>query len=234
MAGQNSADAAVQASARAKIDAYFREELERRRRLRPSARPDDVLASLLEAEHEGRPFSDDQLLPLILLLLVGGNETTTSLIGNLVWRLLDGRLWNQVAVDPSLRDAAIEESLRFDPPVLGLFRTNKRPASLHGVDLPVDSKVHGLYASANRDPSAWDDPDSFRLDRDLDALRRRHMSFGVGLYLCPGAALARMEARVALDLLLAHHPGMSLVGAPERTDSFMMWGPKALVVDLGT
>lgn len=233
MAGQNSADAAVQASARAKIDAFFQEQLGRRRGLPPSERPDDVLTSLLEAEHEGRPFADDELLPLILLLLVGGNETTTSLIGNLVWRLLDGGFWSQVAADPALRDVAIEESLRFDPPVLGLFRTNKRATSLHDVELPVDSKVHGLYASANRDPAAWDDPDSFRLDRDLDALRRRHMSFGVGLYLCPGAVLARMEARVALDLLLARHPDMRLVGAPERTDSFMMWGPRSLVVDFG-
>ena len=80
----------------------------------------------------------------------------------------------------------------------------------------------------------WDDPDSFRLDRDLDNLRRQHMSFGVGLYLCPGANLARMEARTALDLLIERCPNMRLLAAPERTDSFMMWGPKSLVVGWGS
>ena len=132
MAAQNSADAAAQASARAKIDAFFGEELDRRRALPESNGPDDVLASLLQAENDGRPFTNEQLLPLILLLLVGGNETTTSLIGNLVWRLLDTGPWDQVVADPSLRDIAIEESLRLDPPVLGLFRTNKCAVSLHG------------------------------------------------------------------------------------------------------
>jgi cytochrome P450 len=232
MAGQNAADPAVQAAARAKIDAYFGAELDRRRALHRdgAALPDDVLTSLLSAEHDGRRFTNEQLLPLILLLLVGGNETTTSLIGNLVWRLLDLGLWEQVSARPQLRDAAIEESLRYDPPVLGLFRTSTRPTSLHGVEIPPDSKVHGLYASANRDPAAWDDPDTFRLDRDYDDLRRRHLSFGVGLYLCPGAALARREARVALDLLIGRLPGLRLTDQPERTDSFMMWGPKSLRV----
>jgi cytochrome P450 len=84
--------------------------------------------------------------------------------------------------------------------------------------------------TSDRDPAAWDDPDTFRLDRDYDDLRRRHLSFGVGLYLCPGAALARREARVALDLLIARLPGLRLTDQPERTDSFMMWGPKSLRV----
>jgi cytochrome P450 len=232
MAGQNAADPAVQAGARAKIDAYFGAELDRRRALRDSgeALPDDVLTSLLNAQHDGRGFTNEELLPLILLLLVGGNETTTSLIGNLVWRLLDLGLWEQVSTRPELRDVAIEESLRYDPPVLGLFRTSKEATSLHGVEIPAGRKVHGLYASANRDPAAWDDPDSFRVDRDCDDLRRRHMSFGVALYLCPGAALARVEARVALDLLIDRLPGLRLTDPPERTDSFMMWGPKSLRV----
>jgi cytochrome P450 len=165
MAGQNAADPAVQADARAKTDAYFGAELDRRRALRDSgeALPDDVLTSLPNAEHDGRRFTNEELLPLILLLLVGGNETTTSLIGNLVWRLLDLGLWEQVSTHPELRDVAIEESLRYDPPVLGLFRTSKQATSLYDVEIPADSKVHGLYASANRDPAAWDDPDSFRI-----------------------------------------------------------------------
>jgi cytochrome P450 len=232
MAAQNASDPAVQAAARAKIDDYFDAELNRRRALREAGDPlpDDILTSLLSAEHEGVRFTNEQLLPLILLVLVGGNETTTSLIGNLVWRLLDLGLWDAVSGDPRLRDVAIDESLRFDPPVLGLFRTNNRPVCLHGIDLEPDSKVHGLYASANRDPAAWEDPETFRLDRNLEDLKRSHFSFGLGQYLCPGAALARLEGRVALDAMIELLPGLRLVDPPERTDSFMMWGPKALTV----
>ncbi len=233
MAAQNSTDPAVQAAARAKIDGYFDEELNRRRGIRDGGGElaDDVLTSLLGATHEGRGFTNAQLLPLILLLLVGGNETTTSLIGNLVWRLLDLGLWDAVAANPGLRDVAIDESLRYDPPVLGLFRTNTRPVTLHGVELEAGSKVHGMYASANRDPEAWTDPDTFRLDREFDDLKRRHLSFGLGQYLCPGAALARLEARVALDTMIERLPGLRLAATPERTDSFMMWGPKSLAIE---
>lgn len=234
MAGQNAADPAVQGAARAQIDGYFAGVLGRRRTVLaedgPEALPDDLLTALLTAEHDGRPFTDEELLPLILLLLVGGNETTTSLIANAVWRLLDLGLWEDVRTNPELVDAAVEESLRYDPPVLGLYRTNTRPVVLHGVEIPEGSKAHGLYASANRDPEAWDDPDTFRLDRDVSDLRRRHLSFGVGRYLCPGAALARLEARISLRLLGERLPGLRLDAAPARVDSFMMWGPSALPV----
>jgi cytochrome P450 len=236
MAGQNSADPAVQGAARAKIDAYFAAELARRRALlaaQPGAAatdvlPDDVLTSLLAArDDDGEPFSDEQLLPLLLLLLVGGIETTTSLIGSLVGRLLELGLWERTAADPDLWDAAIEESLRFDPPVLGLFRTAKGDQTVNGVVIPDECKVHGLYASANRDPQVWDDPDTFRLDRPASDARR-HLSFGVGIWFCPGAALARLEARVTLELLAARLPHLRLAGPPGRKPSFMMWGPDEL------
>ncbi len=236
MAGQNSADPAVQGAARAKIDAYFATELQRRRDVLaadPAAAPtdvlpDDVVTSLLLArDDDGAPFTDEQLLPLLLLLLVGGIETTTSLIGSLVGRLLELGLWEQIASDPDLWDAAIEESLRLDPPVLGLFRTAKGDQTVHGVTIPDECKVEGLYASANRDPEVWADPDSFRLDRaPSDA--RRHLSFGVGIWFCPGAALARLEARVTLELLASRLRGLRLAGPPGRKASFMMWGPDEL------
>lgn len=239
MAGQNAADPEVQGRARAKMDAYFGTELDRRRARLAAAPagsaasdvlPDDVLTSLLTAEHDGRPFTNEQLLPLLLLLLVGGNETTTSLIGNLVVRLLELGLWQDVVADPALRDVAVEESLRYDPPVLGLFRTAKGEQRLHDVTIPPDAKVQGLYASANRDPSVWDAPDSFRLDRDLDELRRRHLSFGTGIWYCPGASLSRLEASIALDLLGRRLPNLRLAGEAERTESFMMWGPRTVPV----
>lgn len=236
MAGQNSADPDVQGAARAKIDAYFAAELQRRRELLTAnshaaatdVLPDDVVTSLLLARDEdGNPFTDEQLLPLLLLLLVGGIETTTSLIGSLIGRLLELGLWKRVSGAPELWDAAIEESLRFDPPVLGLFRTAQGDQEVGDVEIPDECKVQGLYASANRDPAVWDDAESFRLDR-RPADARRHLSFGVGIWFCPGAALARLEARVTLELLAARLPNLRLVGTPTRKPSFMMWGPDEL------
>lgn len=234
MAGQNAADPAVQGRARAKIDAYFADELGRRRSLLATngaeTLPDDVLTALLLAEHDGRRFSDEQLFPLLLLLLVGGNETTTSLITNLVHRLLELGRWEETVADPGLWDVAVEESLRFDPPVLGLFRTAKKAQCVHGAQIPDEAKVQGLYAAGNRDPAAFDDPESFRLDRDLGDLRRRHLSFGLGIWLCPGAALARLQGRIALEVLGRTLPRLRASGPAARVGSFMMWGRSTLPV----
>ena len=240
MAGQNASDPAVQGRARAKIDGFFSTELERRRKLLSSVPagvdpvesvlPDDILTAVMLYESDGRHFTDRELLPLLLLLLVGGNETTTSLIGSLVRRHLELGLWEKVIRDKSLWDVAIEESLRYDPPVQGLFRTARGEQSLHGVTIPSDAKVQGLFSSANRDPAVWDDPDTFRLDRDLDHLRATHTSFGVGIWFCPGAALARREARLALEVLGSRLPNLRLNGPDERVASFMMWGPQSLPV----
>lgn len=240
MAGQNAADPEVQGRARAKIDEFFRAELGRRRALVAAAPPDaevvgavlpdDVLTSLLLAEHDGRPFTDEQLLPLLLLLLVGGNETTTSMIGNLVGRLLDLDAWESTAASPDTWDIAIEESLRFDPPVMGMFRTAKGDQELRGVTIPDECKIEALIASANRDPARFDDPDTFRLDRDLDTVRRNHLSLGAGIWFCPGAALARLEGRVAIESFARRLPGLRRDGAGERVASFMMWGPQTLPV----
>jgi cytochrome P450 len=135
-----------------------------------------------------------------------------------------------VVSDDSRWDIAIEESLRFDPPVLGLFRTAKGPQTLHGVEIAPDAKVQGLYAAANRDPSEWSDPETFRLDRDLGELRRHHLSFGIGIWLCPGANLARLEARIALEVLGARLPQLKMAAPSTRIASFMMWGREQLPV----
>ena len=161
---------------------------------------------------------------MISQLLVGGNETTTSLITNVVWRLLQFDLWSQVVNNPDLIEAAIEESLRYDPPVLGLYRNTTRDVTLHGVDIPKGSKVLINYAAANRDPAAFDAPDEFQLTRGS----RRHMSFGLGLHFCLGAPMARLETRIALQALCEHYPNLQLVDAGERIAPFFLWGRKRL------
>jgi cytochrome P450 len=215
----------------AELEAYLAAQARwRREALAEGERlPDDVISGLVEAEDEGRRLTEDEMVKLMVQLLVGGNETTTSLITNAVVRLTEvPELWERLRHDPSLVDLAVEESLRCDPPVLGLFRTTTRPVTLHGVDLPADAKVMLLYAAANRDPAAFDDPDTFSLDRDLDQVRRNHLSFGYGIHVCLGAALARMEARIALRQMAERMPNLRVTSPPARITPFFLWGKKTL------
>jgi cytochrome P450 len=181
---------------------------------------------------------DDERIPLsemeamILQLLVAGHETTTSLITNLMWRLLEEpSRWQRIVSDRSLIPNAIEESLRFDPPVLGLFRTNEEPAVIAGVEIPAKTKVMSLYASANRDPELFTHPDVFNIDRDPMQLKR-HYGFGWGIHHCLGAPLARQTARIAVETLADRFPDMRLDGPTERLGAALLWGRRKLPVAL--
>ena len=190
--------------------------------------PDDLMTLIGGARDEsGTLIPEADALSLLNQLLVGGNETTTSLITNLVWRLLEvpGR-WRSVVEDSSLVEAAIEESLRYDPPVLGLYRHSTRDVSLHGITIPQGSKVYINYAAANRDASAFPRPDEFDLHRE----RARHLSFGLGVHFCLGAAMARMEAEIALRALIECMPELKLLGRGARIAPFFLWGRRRLPV----
>ena len=135
--------------------------------------------------------------------------------------------------DPSLIANAVEESLRFDPPVLGLCRTNNDETTVAGVEIPAESKVMVLYASANRDPERFPDrPDEFVVDRPvLEA--RRHYSFSWGIHHCLGAHLARLTATVTVEELASRLPDLQLDGPSTRVASPFLWGRKALPVRWG-
>ncbi|HET6875364.1 MAG TPA: cytochrome P450, partial [Acidimicrobiales bacterium] len=192
--------------------------------------PEDLLTRLLTVERDGRRLSRQQVLGFCQFLLVAGSATTTLLIGNTVHRLLEHPdQMEKVRGERSLIANAVEESLRFDAPVHGLFRTNNGPVTLHGVDIPVDSKVCMLFGSANRDPGAWDDPDRFDVSRDLKDLKR-HAAFGVGIHYCLGAPLARMEAAAALEAVLDRLPGIQPDGAPTMVKAAVLHGFETLPV----
>jgi cytochrome P450 len=212
---------------------YFGPHIERRNQsIRDGAEvPDDLLTRLLTVERGGAGLSERQVLGFCQFLLVAGSATTTLLIGNVVHRLME--LPDQMALvqaDRSLVPNAIEESLRFDSPVHGLFRTNTCPVTLHGVDIPVDSKTMMLFGSANRDPSAFPDPDRFDVTRDLKDLRRRHAAFGVGIHYCLGAPLSRIEAAVALEAVLDRLPGIRPDGPPTSVRARVLKGFETLPV----
>lgn len=231
--GMNGTDPAREAKARKALADYMLAEVDARRSIARDGgeMPNDIISDIVAASlDDERPITDAEMLSLLTQILVGGNETTTSLITNLMWRLLGDRtLWEAIVSDPDLVDLAIEESLRFDPPVLGLYRTTTCPVTMSGTEIAAEDKVHILYASANRDPVVWEHPDEFRLDRDINRLRQ-HLSFGFGTHVCPGAALARTEARAALRKLISAAPSLRLVGEPERIETFLLWGKRTFPV----
>ena len=192
--------------------------------------PDDLLTRLLTVERDGRKLTQQQVIGFCQFLLVAGSATTTLLIGNIVNRLMHHP--DQMAIlqaDRSLIPNAIEESLRIDAPVHGLFRTNNCPVNLHDVEIPQDSKVYMLFGSANRDPDAWDDPDHFDVTRDLKDLKR-HAAFGIGIHYCLGAPLSRIEAAVALEAVLDRMPNIRPDGDPTKVRASVLNGFETLPV----
>ncbi|HXZ86343.1 MAG TPA: cytochrome P450, partial [Myxococcota bacterium] len=185
----------------------------------------DVISTLVRAE-EGEALRPAEVVVFTLLLLVAGNETTTNLLGNALLALTarPDQL-ARVEQDPALVPALVEEALRYDPPAQALFRETTREVELAGTRLPQGAIVVPLLASANRDEQVFPEGDRFDLDRE----RPNHVAFGLGVHFCLGAALARLEARVALEELFTLR-GLRRRDAsePERIDSFMLRGLRTL------
>jgi len=163
---------------------------------------DDLMTALVQAEVDGEHLTEEELLGFCLLLLVAGHETTTNLLSNsaviLAQHPEDRRA---LADEPELVPAAVEELLRYDSPVQGLARTLTRQVDLHGQAMAAGDTALLLFGSANRDDHAFPDADHFDIHRGPE----RQVAFGRGIHFCLGASLARLEARVALQALLARH-----------------------------
>jgi cytochrome P450 len=179
--------------------------------------PDDLITRLMEAEIDGEPLSDTAIRTQLMILILAGNETTRNLLGNLVYSLARApELFAELRRDPStVADALVDESLRFDAPVQMLFRTCMRPTAIGDTELDEGQVNMLCLGSANRDSAMFDDPDEFRLGRPNV---RDHLAFGVGPHVCPGATLARMEARIVLEELADRVAAIRL--APGREPEF--------------
>lgn len=185
----------------------------KRRLAAGEADPDEnLLTRFISSEIGGRRLTDEKILGFCSFLLTAGSATTTILLSNLVHRLLNSP--DQLAklrADRSLIPLAIEECLRVDAPVHGLFRTNNQPTRLGPLELEPDTKVMMLWAAGSLDPTVFPDPTRFDLDRDMDQVRK-HLAFGYGIHICRGAPLSRIEAQLFLEAVLDRLPGLRLDG----------------------
>jgi len=206
------------------LTAYLRDLVRKRR-----ADPDDsLLSALVAAEEEGDRLSSDELVSTALLLLVAGFETTVNLIGNGTVALLGEReQWGRLREEPPLVPAAVEELLRYDSPVQMTSRIATEDIDVGGVVIPKGASIIVAIGGANRDPDVFDQPDRLRIDRP-DA--SRHLSFSFGIHHCLGAALARLEGRIAVEELTRRYPKLELAGTPTRRSLLVLRGFESVPV----
>lgn len=182
------------------------------RRVEPQG---DVISVLVEAELDGQRLTDDEIIAFLRLLLPAGAETTYRSSSNLMFGLLSNP--DQLAAlrdDRSLMQQAIEEGLRWEPPLTGIGRTAMRDVEVEGVTIPAGSPVAVEMGAANRDPARWDDPDRFDINREMQT----HMAFAHGSHTCLGMHLARMETTVAINAVLDRLPNVRFDDSAEHPE----------------
>jgi cytochrome P450 len=212
---------ARQAVARAEFAGYLRGLLPSRRR---SPGPDLISALLAASDAPGEAggaLNEDELIAMCVLLLVAGHETTRSLLGAVVLALLRHPAeLAAVVADPALADQAVEEALRYDPPVQLLSRFALHDTQVGGRTVAAGSAVLLLLGAAGRDPAACADPGRFLVRRET----RRQLAFGHGIHYCLGAPLARLEAGIALRRLLPLLPRLRVDGQPQWRPTTVLRG----------
>ncbi|RZL82182.1 MAG: cytochrome P450 [Rhodococcus sp. (in: high G+C Gram-positive bacteria)] len=210
---------------------YFTEELDHRR----EHPVDDLLSDLLAARLDGEaPLTLPELLQMLVQFLVAGNETTTNLLTSAVWTLAkDPQLQNTLRQDPSKLTNFLDEVLRLEPPVQGIWRVAVDDVEIGGTHVPADGLIYLVTGSANRDPEVYTQPD----DLDLDESRPRHLTFGRGEHSCLGMNLAKMESKAALTVLLERCHDIALADPGQDVTfhrSFVLHGIESLPLTMST
>ena len=191
--------------------------------------PDDLLTVLTLAYRNG-DLQYGEVRRLSQQVLVAGHETTASLLSLMLYRLIQQpELVDLLRSDASLIPWAVEEFLRYDSPVQGLFRTNRDECVVHGEKIEADTKVQLLFAAANRDPEVWHDPDDIQLDR-FGPGTKPHLAFGWGVHHCIGNVLARREGQLALRWMVETFEKVELIGPVQVNQPFILRGLTTLPI----
>jgi cytochrome P450 len=204
-------------------------DLAARRRANPGDPATDVLTRLM-AGNEGEQLSEVELLQNCIFILNAGHETTTNLIGNALFELLE---WPQekarLEAEPSMIDTAIDEFLRFQSPNQLGNRMANEDVEIHGETIRAGTRIHLCIGAANRDPRQYQRPDML----DLSRKPNRHLAFAQGPHLCAGFSLARMEGRIAISRFLKRFPDYRLAGEARRTGRVRFRGFSELPARVG-
>jgi len=220
-ASEESARRAVAAS---EAFAGYLRGLVRERRARPGT---DLLSTLAQVAEDGDRLSEAEVVGTGVLLLNAGHEASVNGAGNGWWTLFrhpESLAW--LRADPSRVPRAVEELLRYDTPLPLFERWVLEESEVCGARLPRGAEIGLLFASANRDPGAFANPDALDLGRDPNP----HLSFGAGIHFCLGAPLARLELQVAFETLLRRAPALELVAEPCWKPTFVLRGLRELRV----
>ncbi|MGZ4163985.1 MAG: cytochrome P450, partial [Tumebacillaceae bacterium] len=195
-------------AAQKELNDYFGHIIEARRK-QPQ---DDLVTALVNAEINDEHLTDQELKAFCSLLLVAGNETTTNLITNSIrYFTEDAEVQTQVRNNPDLIPSTVEEVLRYYPPIVAIGRIATKDVEIGGQLIKAGDTVVSWSGSANRDEAKFADPTRFIPDRKPNP----HLGFGFGIHFCLGAPLARLEAQVALKIMLERLPNMQFVHGTE-------------------
>lgn len=207
---------------------YFYQKIEQRRQEPKS----DLISALIEAQIDGQHLDMMELLGFCILLLVAGNETTTTLLGNALLAFTDHpEVMEELRAHPELLPDAIEEVLRYLSPVKSMYRMAGKDTELGGKQIKAGDFIVAWIGSADRDEEQFPDPDRFDIHRSPN----RHLAFGHGIHFCLGAPLARLEAKIALNLMLERLPNIQRVrDIPlQPSSSYILQGVKHLPITFG-
>ncbi len=206
-------------ASRMELFSYF-DVMARERRSRPT---DDIVSVVANGTVDGKPLDAVELLSYYFLLVVAGNETTrNAMTGGMLAFLENPGEWRKLQDNPGLLDCAIEEIVRWTTPVIQFARTATEDVELRGKTVRKGQSVCLFYASGNRDEEIFEDPATFRVDRDPNP----HIGFGMGEHVCLGAHLARLELRHAFGRLIEDLEACEPAGPVERVRSSFVGGIK--------
>ena len=195
-----------------KFKEYLEEQVNFRKKHPKLNKEGEVLTTLINAETSGIELSKTELLHQCIFMLNAGHETSTNMLSHGINELINNKdEYLSLKNDLSQINTAIEEILRFQPPIQINNRRSKKETILGGITIPQGTSVHMIIPGGNRDPKQFKDPDIFRISRKPN----RHLSFGLGIHICAGNSLARIEGKIAFSKLISKFKDIHLISTPK-------------------